>query len=627
MRFRLALLRILGILGAAALLGLAAVAPAHAVDPPWSPAGLDLGEEATFVMDGEARCSEGRRWSWSDESDQIGLILVPCDNQVAAQAAAQRQVLFTDEHADERVLGVEHVSWSEPEQIALRVWVQESTIVVLAAAVIDGDAADAFTLGGRYAPDLAASLPGDPVPPQADGAGVQGMLVAAPLAIWVLLVLPARGLVALRRPRYDVAGTEPGWLDITPAAHGLARRRRWRRAGWWVAGLSISLIVFGVLNTIIGEITEGVPRALVGIAGSVGGIAMIRKNAALPVERAGRLPTTHGARAWWGTALSVVAYALALGVVLATAFAAVASVILPPADRIPTVAEILGAGSAAPLLLLVTVSLLLRDSMVLVLLGVVVLLATVAGIDALGRRLRAASLREVLLADPRPPVLYLRSFDEDRLTLPATLHRRGLMDTLNVIRRRRFEEAIVVQLQRCGPVVAIAPPGSRLPRIGAARASYGHDEWQDKVTELAQRAAVVVLSATPDSVREGFGWEIDLVANHLEHGRVMVVVGPWRGQLERRWEAFRSYVAQLPFFAPLATASLPAGLLVAAHTTRWGWASWGATQRTDVTYAVAIDHAVHALAEDMTGIDADPDAVDPLLVEASGQSPVTAPER
>jgi hypothetical protein len=183
------------------------------------------------------------------------------------------------------------------------------------------------------------------------------------------------------------------------------------------------------------------------------------------------------------------------------------------------------------------------------------------------------------------------------------------------MRRRRFEEAIVVQLQRAGPVVAIAPPGSRLPKIGAARASYGHDEWQEKVTELAQRAGVVVLSGTPDSVREGFGWEIDLVANWIDHGRVMVVVGPWRRQLARRWEAFRSYIAELPYFAGLTTPTLPDGLLVGTHSNRWGWHAWGATERTDMSYAVAIDHALHALDAEIRAADPDPDAVDPLLAE------------
>ncbi|GAB2984222.1 hypothetical protein [Actinotalea caeni] len=602
------------VLGAA--LGLTApAAPAHADDPPWSPAGFTLVETAGWTIDGDDRCDPGERWRWAGDAAEVAVILVPCTNQPAAQAAAAAQVIFTTDLPDERTLDVEHVSWSETEGVALRVWVQEARIVVL--AVQAADRANALALGAQLAPDLAASLPGEPVPPQSDGYQVQGILVTLPLLVWLVLVLPARAVVALRRPRYEARSDTPGWLDVTPAAAQVATRRRWRRAGWWVAGLSATLLAFGLGNLTIGAVLDGVGRVVVGALGLVGGVVMVRRHRPLPVERAGRLPSTHGgARAWLGRGLSAVAHGLALAVVVGVGVAGVASAILPPAQRIPTPAEILAAGTDAPVVALVAVALLIRESMLLVLLGVLVVLVAVAGLDALGRRLRAASLREVLEADPRPPVLYLRSFDEDRLALPATLHRRGLMDTLNVVRRRRFEEAVVVQLQRIGPVVAIAPPGSRLPRIGAARASYGHDEWQEKVTELAGRAAVVVLSATPDSVREGFGWEIDLVAHRLPHGRVMVVVGPWRGELRRRWEAFRQHVAALPFFAGLARPDLPDGLLVAAHTGGWGWCAWGATRRTDVTYAVAIDHALHALAPDMAGIDDDPDAVDPLLATA-----------
>lgn len=609
------ILRILAVLATA--LGLTTLATsAHAVDPPWSPTGFDLAESAPYAIDGEDRCDEGSQWRWEGDDAELALILIPCGDQAEAQAAAAAQAFFVAALPDERVLGVEHVSWSESDGVAMRVWVQESTIVVLSSHTTDDTQAAALQLSGTHAPDLAASLPGEPVPPRDDGTRVQGILVTLPLLIWLLIVLPARAVVALRRPRYDVTTADPTFRDVTSAAMHVTHQRRWRRVGRWVVGLAVGLVAFGIGNLAIGAIADGVARVLLGVAGVVGGVMITRRNRAHPVEQAGRLPTTHGARAWLGTALSVLAHALALAVVVGVALAGITSVLLPPAGRIPTPGEIASAGSAAPIFLLITVALLIREAVPLVLLGVVVLLIAVAGLDALGRGIRAASLRDVLAADPRAPILYLRSFDEDRLTLPATLHRRGLMDTLNVVRRRRFEEAIVVQLQRAGPVVAIAPPGSRLPKIGAARASFGHDEWQAEVTELARRAAAVVLSATPDSVREGFGWEIDLVANRLPHGRVMVVVGPWRGGLRRRWEAFRSHIAALPFFAQLATADLPDGLLVAAHSRQWGWSSWGATRRTDVTYAVAIDHALHALAADISGIDDDPDAVDPLLASA-----------
>src|SRR5690606_41861034 len=64
-----------------------------------------------------------------------------------------------------------------------------------------------------------------------------------------------------------------------------------------------------------------------------------------------------GARAWLGRGLGAVAYALARAVVVGVAVAGVASAILPPAQRIPTLAEILAAGTDAPVVALVAVAL------------------------------------------------------------------------------------------------------------------------------------------------------------------------------------------------------------------------------------------------------------------------------
>lgn len=602
---------------ASVVLVLVGAGDAWAQDPPWSPTGYELDNDEAYEIEAERRCDVGHQWTWITEDSAVGLILVPCDDAVAASAAANAQVLFSGSFPDERAIEVDHVSWSPSDGIALRVWTQGETIVVLAVGVQDDDRDRAFAIGADLAPELAAALPGVPAAPANDGQAVQGLLIAAPIAVWLLFVLPARGVVALARPRYRATSTEPRWQDVTWATRVLVRHRRLRRLARWLLGLGVVLLGFGVLNLVGGfGWLDSLLRMLVGAGMVAGGVVVLRRHPRHAIERADRPPSTRGTSAILGTALSALAYALAIALLAATAFAAVASSVLPPGDPDwGVLLELLRSGVDTPRVLLIVLAAAVRTAFLPTLAVVVALLVLIAGLDALGRRLRAASLREVVERDPRSPILYLRSFDEDRLTLPATLHRRGLMDTLNVVRRRRFEEAMVVQLQRFGPVVAIAPPGSGIPAIGAARASYGHDEWQDRVTELAQRAAVVVLSATPDSVREGFGWEIDLVAGRLGHTRVMVVVGPWRSQLTRRWEAFRAYIAQRPFFADLASADLPDGLLVAARTRAWGWRAWGAERRTDVTYAVALDHAMHALAGELEGVDDDPDAVDPLLAE------------
>jgi hypothetical protein len=66
--------------------------------------------------------------------------------------------------------------------------------------------------------------------------------------------------------------------------------------------------------------------------------------------------------------------------------------------------------------------------------------------------------RDVVAHDPRPSFLYLRSFDEDRLKLRVSLERRGILELLAPLRRRRFEEVLVRALSAYGPV--IAPTGA-----------------------------------------------------------------------------------------------------------------------------------------------------------------------
>ncbi len=220
--------------------------------------------------------------------------------------------------------------------------------------------------------------------------------------------------------------------------------------------------------------------------------------------------------------------------------------------------------------------------------GLMVLFA----LDLLGQRLRAATVADALARDRRPHYLYLRSFDEDTLKMPGLLRRRGLIGALTVFRRVRFEEVLVRQLSMTGPVIAIAPPGAKLPPIGAARASFSNDEWQAHVEHYARTARAVVLSATPREVRAGFGWEIDLVANRMGHGRVMVVLGPWsKPQLVNRWRQFCQAVAHLPLFTPMAMTWVPAGVQLLAHSDRQGWRAWGARGRTDWTYTMAVDRA------------------------------------
>jgi hypothetical protein len=76
-------------------------------------------------------------------------------------------------------------------------------------------------------------------------------------------------------------------------------------------------------------------------------------------------------------------------------------------------------------------------------------------IGARGRRMRAATAMAEMRRDPRPPVLYFRSFEDDKVSY------------FNF--NSSFEENLAAVFRDVGPVVAIARPDESLPPIGAAR--------------------------------------------------------------------------------------------------------------------------------------------------------------
>ncbi len=111
-----------------------------------------------------------------------------------------------------------------------------------------------------------------------------------------------------------------------------------------------------------------------------------------------------------------------------------------------------------------------------------VLVALGAIIFRSARRLGSVDARRLMLRDPRPPVLYLRSFGDDRLKLwTATFGRPSLIERFTLRRFDTFEEVLVRYLSRHGPVIAVNPPGTRLAPLGAARETIDSADWQSAV--------------------------------------------------------------------------------------------------------------------------------------------------
>ena len=222
-------------------------------------------------------------------------------------------------------------------------------------------------------------------------------------------------------------------------------------------------------------------------------------------------------------------------------------------------------------------------------LGLVVLGAV---LFRLARRLGAADAGRLMLRDPRPPVLYLRSFGDDRLRLrTATLGRASLVERFTLRRFDRFEEVLVRHLSRYGPVIAVSPPSTRLAPLGAARETIYSADWQSVVTSWMAQSALIVFLAPPGHVTEGLTWELRAVAEHGQWDRALMVVPPVPAdQLQTRWRAFGAAHGRLWPFTVAGPLVDPRALVLAFRRDQWDVTS--ADRRTEWSYAAALDRVL-----------------------------------
>jgi DNA-binding beta-propeller fold protein YncE len=159
----------------------------------------------------------------------------------------------------------------------------------------------------------------------------------------------------------------------------------------------------------------------------------------------------------------------------------------------------------------------------------------VAGIVLLGmvplayRFLQAHARRKQKQAahrDDRPPLLYLRSFVDDQVTLRARrTDRHHLFEYASPSARERMDEIVAWGLWATGPVVAIGEPGASVSPLGAAREYYSDDHWRDAVAYYATRAPVVCLTA---GTTRGVEWELKHLMLSGALRRTVLLVPPGR---------------------------------------------------------------------------------------------------
>src|SRR5215213_3029108 len=108
------------------------------------------------------------------------------------------------------------------------------------------------------------------------------------------------------------------------------------------------------------------------------------------------------------------------------------------------------------------------------------------------QRLILLRAEQLIRDDTRPPVLYLRSFSDDKLIARA-------------IGFKSVEQEMKLVLFDIGPFIAFAEPNNEPPDPGAARMYASQEHWQEKAREEMSKAQLVIIRIGDSP---SFWWEV-----------------------------------------------------------------------------------------------------------------------
>jgi hypothetical protein len=198
------------------------------------------------------------------------------------------------------------------------------------------------------------------------------------------------------------------------------------------------------------------------------------------------------------------------------------------------------------------------------------------------RRHAALNSQALQSLDPRAPVLYLRSFGDDpglmqaewdafiktRAGSIAAAAKRGPGRLARAWRKYsigwlsttgRLEEGIAPELANVGPFVGIGAPNERLPELGAARAYFTSETWQDAIVKWVDLARLIIKVAGPT---RWIRWELDTIIDRGAPMKLIILMPPVDpGGRLMRWQNLMAEL-QSTLWAP-ALGSIDATRLVA----------------------------------------------------------------
>jgi hypothetical protein len=137
------------------------------------------------------------------------------------------------------------------------------------------------------------------------------------------------------------------------------------------------------------------------------------------------------------------------------------------------------------------------------------------------RRASYASASKAMLLDKRAPILFLRTFKDDRMLL-KTRHATPLRWALNLFMRvTTLDELLVEECSQYGPIIAIGKPNERIQLFGAFREFLEDSVWQDAVENYAREAKAIIVAVDET---QGLSWELELIGRNNYLSKTLLVV-------------------------------------------------------------------------------------------------------
>lgn len=155
-----------------------------------------------------------------------------------------------------------------------------------------------------------------------------------------------------------------------------------------------------------------------------------------------------------------------------------------------------------------------------------------------GKCYSAAYGEDLLLSDPRAPVVYLRPFYSDEQAARKS----------KILFSPSEEEQLALAMNEIGPFVAIGKPGEPAPQLGAARVYLEDQDWKRKVASWVSNAQLVLIRL---GLTEGLSWELSHVTASTAPERLILLL-PWGG-----WNGYETFRESMSTHFPRGLPELP----------------------------------------------------------------------